>query len=339
MALINCPHCGGQISTKSKTCVYCGRKVTYCPECDHVFPQELDKCPVCGRVLKSEGLIKASTPPANTPSSVNNADLIDSLRKQKPFQYKLLTSDLIIIRLIIALILVVPLIVVGLKFYAVVSDITDISNFLTRWEDFRKTAKTMLVLFCVSYPCVLLIFNCIKPLYAKFFCGRWMAAQNVNVSQYLNNYIKNLKNSSGNSKPDKKAMRPVRELIDYAYRAEKPSANALMIFHFMVCFILLSAAMILLMCFLVNGLLGFEFTIETSYISSGYGSYRNEYIKMHYELQYGWLVAVIIVYIIYALTFFAINKLYNNKLKEWTDKNIVEKDWLYDKFPKMFKMM
>lgn len=335
MALINCPHCGGQISTKSKTCVYCGRKVTYCPECDRVFPEELDKCPVCGRIFKDGELTKA-----NAPLPANNADLIDSLRKQKPFRYKLLTSDLIIIRLIIALILVVPLIVIFIKYYAIVtSDLTDTSNFIIRWEDFRKTAKTMLVLTCVLEPCFLLIFNCIKPLYAKFYCGRWIAAQNVNVSQYLNNYIKNLKNSSGNSKPDKKAIRPVRELIDYAYRAEKPSANALLIFQFVVCFILVSAAMIVLMCFVVNSLLCFEFTIETSYMPSDHGSYRNEYIKMHYELQYGWLVAVIIVYIIYALTFFAINKLYNNKLKEWTDENIVEKDWLYDKFPKMFKIM
>ncbi len=48
MALIKCPECGKEISSKAKTCVHCGCEVFLCPECGTAYSEKLQTCKVCG---------------------------------------------------------------------------------------------------------------------------------------------------------------------------------------------------------------------------------------------------------------------------------------------------
>ena len=60
MALMECPHCGEQISDKAGRCPHCGREVCHtndemeaamlrnCAECGACSPEGAEECPYCG---------------------------------------------------------------------------------------------------------------------------------------------------------------------------------------------------------------------------------------------------------------------------------------------------
>lgn len=52
--LINCPHCGEQISDTAENCVHCGCKITVCPDCGHAAAGDVDVCGKCGCRIKSD---------------------------------------------------------------------------------------------------------------------------------------------------------------------------------------------------------------------------------------------------------------------------------------------
>lgn len=53
MAMIVCPHCGGQVSEKAKKCVHCGEilipeEKKHCTECGAELEEGMTECPNCG---------------------------------------------------------------------------------------------------------------------------------------------------------------------------------------------------------------------------------------------------------------------------------------------------
>lgn len=51
MAIVRCPECGKEISSKASVCVHCGCKLIVCPECGQVNFADCSVCPNCGRKL------------------------------------------------------------------------------------------------------------------------------------------------------------------------------------------------------------------------------------------------------------------------------------------------
>ena len=51
MALVNCPECGNEISSKASVCPHCGVKISNCPECGYTYIGQTDCCPSCGKIF------------------------------------------------------------------------------------------------------------------------------------------------------------------------------------------------------------------------------------------------------------------------------------------------
>ena len=75
MAMIKCPNCGGDISDKAKTCIYCNYPLnidpkTSCPECGNIIDSFTDVCTKCGYPLKAHtnetDVLKNTTKKKNT---------------------------------------------------------------------------------------------------------------------------------------------------------------------------------------------------------------------------------------------------------------------------------
>lgn len=246
-------------------------------------------------------------------------DLISLWRKQKPLGYKFLTSEIMVARIVIAVLCGVLFLLAFrqiLKWKAL-----DAILRIVQAEELKKKERTFVVLACVFIACYRILFDCVKLAYAKLACGRWLAAQNVNLTEYMNAYVKSLKNSNGISTVDKKA---VRQFIECAYRAENPSANTAVIGYAIVLSLFYIASLAFLSVAVIENI--------------------NEYIRASilsekFRLQYVWLIVSIVVAAAQVAMQVISIKLYNEKFRAWTDRNIVEKDWLYDKYPKMFKTM
>ena len=68
MAMIQCPHCGQEISEKAKRCIHCGKvlieeipPVKFCADCGKEIPIDSQECPFCGCPVEVE---KAENPAA-----------------------------------------------------------------------------------------------------------------------------------------------------------------------------------------------------------------------------------------------------------------------------------
>ena len=48
MAIVQCPECGGTLSTLANQCVHCGARITVCPQCQTVWAGEGNFCTNCG---------------------------------------------------------------------------------------------------------------------------------------------------------------------------------------------------------------------------------------------------------------------------------------------------
>lgn len=48
MAIIQCPECGGTVSTTANHCIHCGAKISVCPQCENVWVGEGNFCTKCG---------------------------------------------------------------------------------------------------------------------------------------------------------------------------------------------------------------------------------------------------------------------------------------------------
>lgn len=246
-------------------------------------------------------------------------DLISLWRKQKPLGYKFLTSEIMVARIVIAVLCGVLFL---LAFWQILKwrDLEVVPR-IVQAEELKKKERTFVVLACVFIACYRILFDCVKLAYAKLACGRWLAAQNVNLTEYMNAYVKSLKNSNGISTVDKKA---VRQFIECAYRAENPSANTAVIGYAIVLSLFYAAFLACIGVAVIENI--------------------NEYIRAiifseEFKLQYVWLIVSIVVAAAQVAMQVISIKLYNEKFRAWTDRNIVEKDWLYDKYPKMFKTM
>lgn len=246
-------------------------------------------------------------------------DLISLWRKQKPLGYKFLTSEIMVARIVIAVLCGVLFL---LAFWQILKwKALDAILRIVQAEELKKKERTFVVLACVFIACYRILFDCVKLAYAKLACGRWLAAQNVNLTEYMNAYVKSLKNSNGISTVDKKA---VRQFIECAYRAENPSANTAVIGYAIVLSLFYAAFLACIGVAVIENI--------------------NEYIRAiifseEFKLQYVWLIVSIVVAAAQVAMQVISIKLYNEKFRAWTDRNIVEKDWLYDKYPKMFKTM
>lgn len=246
-------------------------------------------------------------------------DLIDMWRKQKPLEYKFLTSEIMVARILIAAICSVLFL---LAFWKILKwkDL-DVILRIEQADDLEKQERTFIVLACVFIACYRILFDCVKLAYAKLACGRWLKAQNVEPAKYMNGYIKSWKNLNGNVAADRKA---IKAFIECAYRAENPSANTAVIGY----------AIVLSLLYAVNlALIGVAVTDNLEeYI-------RASILSERFRLQYVWLFVAVAASVVQLVVQLISVKLYNEKFRAWTDRNIVEKDWLYDKYPKMFKTM
>lgn len=85
MALIKCPECGHEISSKAKTCVHCGCNIFVCPECNKAYSEAIERCNACGYIMNE----KAHTSPEylcladNSATLKNNNELNEFLIQQK----------------------------------------------------------------------------------------------------------------------------------------------------------------------------------------------------------------------------------------------------------------
>ena len=48
MAIIQCPECGGTVSTTAKQCIHCGAQISICPQCENVWAGGGNFCTRCG---------------------------------------------------------------------------------------------------------------------------------------------------------------------------------------------------------------------------------------------------------------------------------------------------
>ena len=51
MAIVQCPECGGKVSTEAKMCVHCGCELSFCKECGAVFAGQINVCTECGSTI------------------------------------------------------------------------------------------------------------------------------------------------------------------------------------------------------------------------------------------------------------------------------------------------
>lgn len=246
-------------------------------------------------------------------------DLINMWRKQKPLDYKFLTSQIMVARVVIALFC-------GVLFFLAIWQIfkwrdLDALARLEQAEDLKRKEQIFVVVACVFIACYRVLFDCVKTAYAKIKCGRWLAAQNVEPTKYMNGYIKSWKNLNGNIAADKKA---IKAFIECAYRAENPSANNAVIGY----------AICLSLCYIA-----FTACIGVAVTDNIDEFIRASLASEKFSLRYIWLIISIVVAVVQLVVQVIGTKLYNEKFKVWADKNIVEADWLYSKIPNMFKTM
>lgn len=246
-------------------------------------------------------------------------DLISLWRQQKPLDYKFLTSQIMPARFVIAL-LCGLLLFLGLWQLVNWRGLSSLEK-IEQAASLKNKEQIIIDALCIILVCYRVLFDCVKTAYAKIACGRWLKAQNENLTEYMNAYVKSLKNSNGISTVDKKA---VRQFIECAYRAENPSANTAVIGYAVVLSVLYAISMAFGGIFFMDIIDEF---IKASIVS--------EKLK----LPYTWLIICFVVSVVMLAVQLIGVKLYNEKFRAWTDRNIVEKDWLYDKYPKMFKTM
>lgn len=246
-------------------------------------------------------------------------DLISLWRQQKPLDYKFLTSQIMPARFVIAL-LCGLLLFLGLWQLVNWRGLSSLEK-IEQAASLKNKEQIIIDALCIILVCYRVLFDCVKTAYAKIACGRWLKAQNENLTEYMNAYVKSLKNSNGISTVDKKA---VRQFIECAYRAENPSANTAVIGYAIGLSLFYTA---FIACIGVTVMDNIDEFIRMSITSE------------KFRLQYIWLIVSVVVAVVqFAMQVISV-KLYNEKFRSWTDRNIVEKDWLYDKYPKMFKTM
>lgn len=246
-------------------------------------------------------------------------DLINMWRKQKPLDYKFLTSQIMVARLVIAVLFAV-LLFLGLRQIFKWRDLNALAR-IEQAEDLKRKEQIFVAVACVFVACYRVLFDCVKTAYAKIMCGRWLAAQNVEPAEYMNGYIKSWKNLNGNIAANKKA---IKAFIECAYRAENPSANTAVI-GYAIC---LSA------CYIA-----FTACIGVAVTDNIDEFIRASLASEKFRLQYVWLIVSIVVAVVQLAVQVIGTKLYNEKFKAWADKNIIETDWLCSKIPNMFKTM
>ena len=54
MAVLNCPECGGIVSSTTDRCIHCGCKFVVCPECGAVSKAGEERCANCGYAFATE---------------------------------------------------------------------------------------------------------------------------------------------------------------------------------------------------------------------------------------------------------------------------------------------
>lgn len=209
MAIIDCPECGGKISTSTKQCVHCGCNILICPECNDAYNENIDTCKTCGYQFIKK----------NDSTTDNKKDnCIDSFDKWKSSSVfnEIITSNWII-NLIITLSFVL-LFIAFLKFQNWVQAVSS-----DNWKEALNAAAltsnvkgniTLLVVFSLILGSVAVVFGCFSGCFLRRSLIEWFSNKNIDLVSSIREYLLSSKFSLKTKQGLKKERVIMATLID-----------------------------------------------------------------------------------------------------------------------------
>ncbi len=185
MAIINCPECGGQISSTAKQCVHCGCKITVCNECGKVILGESSTCPNCGFQIDNEKKNDTTNKYADLPEVVNEWKAENNLLAF------VLNNLTILVLWGVAILLFIISIICLISWKS--GPVTNVLNI----KDVLNTTKTLCIISAIVFTLssMLYIFD-----FQTFTFMSWAKRKNIDLKYYLEKALKtDTKNLSGES--------------------------------------------------------------------------------------------------------------------------------------------
>lgn len=184
MALINCPECGGSVSSQAEICPHCGVQIRVCPECKKVIAGNVEQCPDCGYFFKtSENDNLASNQKEDKKiAKSGNKDLEERWKDSSPTDWvinKLLEYSVYLL-LLVSVICCIAIFTT----YNSWNKLDDAFEKLANADDVLNTINTLICVVCVIASIPILD---LKEIFYKIKFSNWLRENNIDLKQYIKN--------------------------------------------------------------------------------------------------------------------------------------------------------
>ena len=179
MALIQCPECGGQVSSTAKQCVHCGCTYSVCHECGNVYSGEVPQCTVCGYKFAPAGFPFTASKNNSTQSGYST-DIAAAWKKRcstdKMVMKAIRFADVGLGIIITILAAIVCLII----------DMWDGNTLesLLKVNGIAKHAHSLIIAVCVIGGLVPIVSD-IGAVYLQIMCGSWLRKNGIDAAPYV----------------------------------------------------------------------------------------------------------------------------------------------------------
>ena len=176
MAIVVCPECKKEISSKADHCVHCGCNFIVCPECETVYIDKIDVCRECGFVLKDFDNKNKSD--INIKCETNLKEVSNEWESQR--SSKFFTRPLCGLILFLAAIAMIVVAIVTL----VVWSNKDGATMITEYENTFSNSKFYFALFGVFYV-LLSIHNNLGTMISQSSFKKWLSFQKIDLNRLI----------------------------------------------------------------------------------------------------------------------------------------------------------
>ncbi len=178
MAIVICPECKKEISSKADHCVHCGCNFIVCPECETVYVEKIDACRECGFVLKDFENKGNGKSDSNRTHEKNLMVVSNEWESQRALKF--FTRPLCGLILFLAAIAMIIVAIVNLAAWSG----KDGAMMVTEYENTFSNAKFCFILFGVFYV-LLSIHNNLGEIISQNSFKNWVSFQKIDLKQLI----------------------------------------------------------------------------------------------------------------------------------------------------------